>query len=150
MRSADRSCISISDTTLKDFPMTNIYAVAWIDHDEAHIIHFNADESEELTLHSKHRKSHLHHKSGQIGDGRAPEDHTFYQEVSTALVGAEKILIVGPANAKSELEKHMRHHDKDLAACIVGVETVDHPTDGQILQLARKYFNVADRLPPQA
>jgi hypothetical protein len=132
--------------TIEEFTMKHIHAVAWIDHNEAHIIHFNAEESEELTVHSKHQKSHLHHKSGQLGDGRAPEDHLFYQAASDALTGAEKILIVGPANAKSELEKHMKHHVKDLAACIVGVETVDHPTDGQILKLARKYFSVADRV----
>jgi stalled ribosome rescue protein Dom34 len=128
--------------------MTHAHAVAWIDHDEAHIIHFNADESEQLTVHSKHRKGHLHHKSGQLGDGRAPEDHAFYQAASDALIGAEKILIVGPASAKSELEKHMTHHAKDLATRIVGVEPVDHPTDGQILKLARKYFGVADRILP--
>jgi stalled ribosome rescue protein Dom34 len=116
-------------------------AVAWIDHDEAHIIHFNADESAELTLHSKHRKSHLHHKSGQVGAGRAPLDQAFYEETSNAVSDAEKILIVGPANAKSELEKHIKIHAPGLAARIVGVEAVDHPTDGQILKLARKYFD---------
>ena len=126
--------------------MKHTHAVAWIDHDEAHIIHFDAEASEELTVHSKHRKGHLHHKSGQIGDGRSPQDHAFYQEASNALMGAEKILIVGPANAKSELEKHMKSHAKNLAACIVGVETADHPSDGQILKLARKYFNVPDRM----
>jgi stalled ribosome rescue protein Dom34 len=133
---------------MKDTTMKHVHAVAWIDHNEAHIIHFNADQSEELTVHSKHRNSHLHHKSGQLGDGRTPEDHSFYQAASDALIGAEKILIVGPANAKSELEKHMKHHAKDLATGIVGVETVDHPTDGQILKLARKYFDAADRMLP--
>ena len=128
--------------------MKHSHAVAWIDHDEAHIIHFNAEESEQLTVHSKHRKNHLHHKSGNIGDGRAPEDHQFYQEVSDALVSAEKILIVGPANAKLELEKHMKHHAKNLAGGIVGVESVDHPTDGQILQMARKHFYTAGLMQP--
>ena len=128
--------------------MKHSHAVAWIDHDEAHIIHFNAEESEQLTVHSKHRKNHLHHKSGNIGDGRAPEDHQFYQEVSDALVSAEKILIVGPANAKLELEKHMKHHAKNLAGGIVGVESFDHPTDGQILQMARKHFYTAGLMQP--
>ena len=121
--------------------MKHSHAVAWIDHDEAHIIHFNAEESEQLTVHSKHRKSHLHHRSGKSGDGRSTEDLQYYQEVSDALVRADRILIVGPANAKLELEKHMKHHAKDLAGGIIGVETVDHPTDGQILQMARKHFN---------
>jgi stalled ribosome rescue protein Dom34 len=126
--------------------MDHFHAVVWIDHDEAHVIHFNPDESEELTVHSKHRRGHLHHKRGQLGDGRAPEDHDYYDLVETALAGAKEILIVGPASAKDELEKHMKHHAKALAACIVGVERVDHPSDGQILQLARKYFKAADRL----
>src|SRR5579859_5478811 len=81
-------------------------AVVWIDHDEAHILHFDADASKELTVRSKHRKSHLHHRSGQVGAGRAPMDHRFYEETGKALIDAEKILIVGPANAKSELQKH--------------------------------------------
>ena len=126
--------------------MEHFHAVVWIDHDEAHVIHFDPDESEELTVHSKHRRGHLHHKRGQLGDGHAPEDHDYYVLVETALAGAKEILIVGPASAKDELEKHMKHHAKALAACIVGVERVDHPSDRQILQLARKYFKVADRL----
>lgn len=126
--------------------MKHFHAVVWIDHDEAHVIHFNPDETEELIVHSKHRRGHLHHKRGQLGDGHAPEDHDYYGLVETALAGAGEILIVGPASAKDELEKHMKHHAKVLAACIVGVERVDHPSDGQILKLARKYFKAADRL----
>jgi hypothetical protein len=126
--------------------MEHFHAVVWIDHDEAHVIHFNPDESVELTVYSKHRRSHLHHKRGQLGDGHAPVDHDYYGIVETALAGAKEILIVGPANAKDELEKHMKQHAKALALCIVGVERVDHPTDGQILKLARKYFKASDRL----
>jgi hypothetical protein len=29
---------------------------------------------------------------------------------------------------------------------IVGVETVDHPTDGQLVAHARRYFHAADRM----
>jgi hypothetical protein len=29
------------------------------------------------------------------------------------------------------------------------VETVDHPSDAQLVAYARKYFNVADRMQPQ-
>lgn len=126
--------------------MEHFQAVVWIDHDEAHVIHFNRDQSDELTVHSKHRRGHLHHKRGQLGDGKAPEDHEYYGLVETALAGAYEILIVGPASAKGELEKHMKEHAKELALCIVAVEPVDHPTDGQILKLARKYFKAAERL----
>jgi hypothetical protein len=51
---------------------------------------------------------------------------------SIASVGA--ILITGPANAKTELLKHIHHHEPKLISAIVGAETVDHPaTRNQLL-----------------
>ena len=126
--------------------MDNFHAVVWIDHDEAHVIHFNRDTDEELTVRSRHRKGHLHHKRGQVGAGRIPEDQHFFDEVAIALAGAAEILIVGPANAKDEFGKHLRTHDKALAAVVVGTERVDHPTDGQLLKFARSYFHAADQM----
>jgi hypothetical protein len=42
--------------------------------------------------------------------------------------------------------KHVHAHDPKLEARIVGVETVDHPTDGQLAAFARRYFQAADRM----
>ncbi len=125
----------------RSFPMEHYHAVVWIDQDAAHVIHFKPDESEELTVHAKHTQ---HRKRG-LTEGEHT-DHEYFSLVEAALAGAKEILIVGPAGAKHELEKHMSLHAKALAACVVGVESADHPTDGQILQLARKYFRAADRL----
>jgi hypothetical protein len=122
------------------------HAVVWIDHDEAHVIQFDPDRSEELTLKSKHRKGHLHHKAGQTGSGREPEDMDYFVAVEGALVDAAEILIVGPANERIELQKHMQVHAKEVSARVVGVEPADHPTDGQLLKLARQFFRAADRL----
>jgi hypothetical protein len=33
-----------------------------------------------------------------------------------------------------------------LEAKIVGIETVDHPTDGQLVAHAKRYFGLPDRL----
>jgi hypothetical protein len=43
--------------------------------------------------------------------------------------------------------KHI--HDPKLMSAIVAVETVDHPSDAQIVAYARKYFDVTDRMQPQ-
>ena len=59
---------------------------------------------------------------------------------------AEEWLITGPGSAKDELVKHIRHHDHQLASRIIAVESADHPTDGQIVALARKFFKAADRM----
>ena len=36
--------------------------------------------------------------------------------------------------------------DPKLKKKVVGVETIDHPSDGQLVAHARKYFNAADRM----
>ena len=121
-------------------------AVVWIDHDEAHIIHFDADSSEELTLKAKHRRGHLHHRAGHSGDGREPEDHAFHRAVEESLADVGEILIVGPASERLELEKHMSLHASPIYERLIGVQPADHPTSGEVLSLARKYFRAADRL----
>jgi len=35
-------------------------------------------------------------------------------------------------SAKSELARHLMRHHPEVAARIVGVETVDHPSDGAL------------------
>jgi hypothetical protein len=40
----------------------------------------------------------------------------------------------------------VHQHDHALEAKVVGIETVDHPSDGQIVAFAKKYFKRADRM----
>jgi hypothetical protein len=42
--------------------------------------------------------------------------------------------------------KHATKHDHLIADKVVGIETVDHPTDGQLLAYAKKYFHKVDAL----
>ncbi len=54
--------------------------------------------------------------------------------------------MVGPAKAKLELIRYLHKHAHALGTKVVGVETVDHPTDGQLVAYARTYFVAADRM----
>ena len=127
--------------------MSLLHAVVWIDHEQARVTHFNDDAAEKLVLHSTHRPGKIHHKNGPAGSsGHEPEDAAYLHAVAEALRGAAEILVVGPGNEKNEFIKHLEHHDKAVAACVVAVQAVDHPTDGQLLALARKYFRAADRM----
>jgi hypothetical protein len=54
-------------------------------------------------------------------------------------VDAGAILVMGPANTKSKLVKYVSQHDPGLMKIIVGVETVDHPGDAQVVAYARHY-----------
>jgi stalled ribosome rescue protein Dom34 len=125
------------------------HAVVWIDHHEARVFHVNPTEVERLVLHPDHPTRHIHHKANSIGSGHAAEDHDFLQAVAQAIADAHAVLITGPANAKTELVKHIQQHDPQVAKNIVGVETVDHPSDGELVAHARKYFKAEDRMLPQ-
>ncbi|MYM39687.1 translational machinery protein [Duganella qianjiadongensis] len=122
------------------------HVVAWIDHTEAHVIHFNAEaaDSEVIKTHSKH--PHLHGKSGSTGVGRAPENKQYFDDVAKALSGSTEILIVGPGHEKLELMKYMLRQHPAVAECVMSVESADHPSDGQLLKYARKYFVKADMM----
>ena len=80
---------------------------------------------------------------------RESEDAAFFDEVAEKLAGAGEILIVGPANAKFGFLKRLQKKHAPIAENVVGIETVDHPTDGQLLNFARAYFRKADRMLPQ-
>lgn len=124
--------------------MSHYHALVWIDHSEAHVIHVSPDDVEKSVIHPKQPHHKLHSRVGTTGSGRAPEDQGYYHQVVQALAGATEILVVGPAQAKLQLIKHIQAHDPELMSKIVGVETVDHPTDGQLVSYALKYFRVKD------
>jgi stalled ribosome rescue protein Dom34 len=126
--------------------MSHYHAVIWLDHSEAHVFHFTPDEVEKLTAQSSSPRPHQHHKRGSTGSGNAKEDHAYFEHVTGLLKGAQEILVVGPAKAKLELIKHIHKHHQDMVPKITGVETLDHPTDGQLVAYARKYFVAKDRM----
>src|SRR5258707_6502360 len=127
----------------------HFHAVIWIDHHEARVFHFSPTDVERLVLHPDRPTKHIHHKANSIGSGHASEDHAFLQAVAQSIADAGAVLVTGPANAKTELVKHISQHDPKLMKIIVGVETVDHPSDGQLVAHARHYFKAEDRMLPQ-
>ena len=126
--------------------MSHYHAVVWLDHSEAHVMHITADDVEKLVVHPVKPHHHLHAKRGQVGAGRLAEDKVYYHDIVEALQGAQEILVVGPAQAKLQLIKHMHAHDHSTAEKVIGVETIDHPSDGQLVAYARKYFVAKDRM----
>ncbi len=126
--------------------MSHYHALVWIDHVEAHVMHISPDDVEKSLIQPNEQHHKLHSRVGTLGSGRAPEDQDYYHRVAQALTGATEILIVGPAQAKLQLVKHIHSHDPALVSKVVGVETVDHPSDGQLIAYARKYFLAKDQM----
>ncbi len=126
--------------------MSHYHAVIWIDHREAKVFHFSPTDVEKLVLHPDKPTKHVHRKANSIGSGHAALDHDFLHAVVKAVSGAGEVLIAGPAEAKHELVAHIEKHDPALKKIIAGVENVDHPSDGELVAHARKYFKAVDRM----
>ena len=125
----------------------------WIDQRKAVIV-FLAGEEEEMKLVRSSVEKQIRRASGSRSGGpfesqavqsdgrqqRALTKHlnTYYNEVISCIRDAESILIFGPGEAKVELKKHLER--EGLGGRIVGVETVDEMTDGQIAAKIRQHF----------
>jgi stalled ribosome rescue protein Dom34 len=128
--------------------MQTQHAAVWLDHREAKIFFFDRDHAQELRLSASNPVDQVHKHAGTREGGRIEMDVALMNHIVKALEPVAEWLITGPGSAKDELAKHVRTHHHTLASRIVGVEKADHPTDGQIVALARKFFRAADRMQP--
>lgn len=77
----------------------------------------------------------------QLDNKLTEQLNKFYDEVIAHILAAEAVLIFGPGEAKSELEKRIAH--EKVKVQIVGIETVDKMTDRQIATKVRNHFQDA-------
>ena len=109
------------------------HAVAWIDHHKAHVLQFDANQALDEKIHEQF------HNTRQHGSAVRSE-HEFFGEVCDALAGIEAVLVVGGHTAQSDFRHYVDKHRPHLAPLIVGWETVDNPTEGEVLKMARQFF----------
>jgi len=121
--------------------MSMNHVIVWLDQSEAYILHFNAEASESQMLRAHPRHPHLHTKAG---DRHSTGDTHYLESIANLLSDATEILITGPAQEKLVFSKHLAAHHPHIAAKVVGVESADHPSAGQLLAHAKKYFAKAD------
>jgi stalled ribosome rescue protein Dom34 len=113
----------------------------WIDHKEAHIFRINPGKVDEEIVSAP---QHLHHRhpKGRDGGTEHPDDaKRFFHEITRSLEGSEEVLVVGPSTAKLELLRYIEKHEHPQGPKIVGIETVDHPTNKQLVAYAKTYFS---------
>ena len=130
--------------------MTDQYhAIVWLDHREAKIFQVSAAEANRVVVSANGAGHHLQHKANVTGSGHQGVDKEFFKRVIEALTQSGTILITGPGNAKSELNNYIAEHRADLAKRISAVEALDHPSDAELVALARKFFKADDRMHSQ-
>lgn len=129
------------------------HVVVWIDHKEARTFHIAADilsatatVDVETIAAPKHNTHHKHPKGAAELKEHPDDTKRFFHDIVQALAGSEQILVVGPGPAKLEFVRYVHNHDHALESKIVGVETVDHPSDRQLVAYAKSYFKASDRM----
>lgn len=126
-------------------PMSKGHTVLWLDQHEAKILHFDGESFDATKI--ENARHHIRKHPSTTAEHRHPVDEQrYFHEIARALEDAAEVLVVGPSTAKLHFLTHVHRHDHALVERIVGVETVDHPSDGQLVAHARKYFLAADRL----
>ena len=124
----------------------HFHVIVWIDHSEARVFGVGSEDADSQVIRTHSHQRHLHHKANSGDSGHAPLDKEFFDRVAQSILGAGALLIVGPANAKTELVEFINSHYPQLAQRISAVETLDHPSDGMLIALARKFFRADDRM----
>ena len=123
----------------------------WIDHKQAYVI---SDQNGIVVVIPSHLEPPVHYSGGtQLGgklNQKADSEYRksdrfrqqlkkYYQQVISALTDANSIFIMGPGEAKIELEKAIRKY-KSMKNRILKVETVDKMTKNQMIAYVRKYY----------
>lgn len=114
-------------------------AVLWIDHHSAQVIQFSADDVKAEAVHAHD------HYTRQHGSAVRTE-HEFFGDVCDTLTGIREVLVTGSHTAQAAFRHYVDKHRPAVAKQIAGWETVDHPSQGQLVAVARKFFAAHDRM----
>ncbi len=117
--------------------MTTFHAVVWIDQQEAHALMFDREHVEAQRI-----KSRSHHKH----QGKATDLSGLFTDVAKAMQGVHEVLVTGPGKARDQFREWCLMHQPAVGKVIIDSVPSDHPTDPQLLALARQYFKKFDRM----
>jgi hypothetical protein len=115
------------------------HAVVAIDHQQADVLQFDTEHVQAERVKASHRTSRIHGNAVRT-------EHEFYAEVCTALSGIAEVLVTGSRTALADFRHYVEKHRAPLASHIVGWEVVDHPSEKQLVSMARRYFLKYDRM----
>jgi len=125
--------------------MNTRHVAIWMDHKEDRIFLVDPDTFDTSSVRWPKRHVHRHPVSHDEKEHPADAKH-FFDDVARAGECAGHLLFVRPSTAKLEFVRHLHHHRRELESKVVGVETVDHPTNGELVTYVRRYFRATDRM----
>jgi len=119
--------------------MSLTHAVVWVDHQSAQVLRFDAEHiaASKIRAHTYHTAQH---------GSAVRTQHEFFGEVCTVLAGIPETWIVGSHTSIADFRHYVEKHRPDVAPHICGWELADHPTEKQLIALARKAFLKHDQM----
>ena len=142
---------TILRTTGADLDAKHDAAVIFIDHQGARVrfldgLDLDAVTAADVNLDEMHTMFRVRDNSLAGGFGRKhPDETALFARLSQVVVRCGKVLIIGPGTAKNQFAQHLeRNHPGAMAQHVIGIHTVDHPTDGAVIALARAAFAEAN------
>lgn len=117
--------------------MSTFHAVVWLDHNEAHVAMFDKAHVEMQRI-----RSRSHHKH----QGKDHDVSALFSDVAHALTGCKEVLLTGPGLARQQFRDWCTEHRAATASSIVDSVASDHPTDAQLVAMAKQYFKKFDNM----
>lgn len=117
--------------------MSTFHAAVWLDHNEAHVALFDKAHVEMQRI-----RSRSHHKH----QGKGHDVRALFSDVAQALLGCKEVLLTGPGSARQEFRDWCTQHQAATAQVIVDSVASDHPSDAQLVALAKQYFKKFDNM----
>ena len=134
------------------------YLVVWLDHETAVMIKIQDSHMEIFHIHSQNNEQLASHNGNVLSESGGHHDfsherkierrhgehlHHYYQNIIHNMKDIKEILILGPGEAKFELENEMAKF-KGLSSKIISIQSTDKLSENQIVSKARKFFNLND------
>ena len=96
------------------------------------------------TVQATKLKAHEHDTRQHASGVRS--EHEFFGQVCDALAGIREVLVTGSQTALSDFRHYVETHRPPAAWQIVGWESVNHPSENQLVAFARQFFVKHNRM----
>lgn len=115
------------------------HAVLLIDHQHARVLQFDAGrvQVQKLATHRHHTRQH---------GSEVRTEHAYFSEVCDSLGGVGEVLVAGGHQAQTDFRHYLEKYRPQMLKQVTGWKTVDHPSEGQLLALAKEHFDKVDKM----
>ena len=114
-------------------------AVVHLTHQAAHAIEYDGESSHTTNL-AQHAHATRQHGSS------VRSQHDYFAAVCDLLDEFPRVVVAGGHTTLADFQHYVAKHRSHTTDRIAAYEVVDHPTDNQLVALARKRFEALDRL----